>query len=455
MVARTEIQAGPLMQAIASVDNLARAWQQVRRNIRVNQRGRSRGHDDISILDFEADWTHQMEQLAEELLNGCYHPLPPKRWLLPKRSGGQRSIVILAVRDRIAQRAVLQVLEPIFEPIFLDCSYGFRPHVGAPHALARVERYRQQGKQWAAHTDIADCFDSIDHRLLLALVSRHIKERAVLELIAAWLQAGVLSDDADSEASSWWRQGEDLLEQAIEWSTAEALRRVEPFAALPFEGDGNDSAAMVPEAYGAEDRPTWLRQRALRGLASNAALLGLAYAKPAFAGARRAAPLLRRIGGSGAVLGTAGVAALASAPLAWRALRRDQPRGALQGGALSPLLANIYLDPFDRAMVERGHTLVRYADDLLLLGGNREEVETALAEARKQLTRLRLHINESKTSICSFTDGITFLGCRFPTPPNQNRVQWTSFKAAEQALRNAGALGSGITSHFRDRRNRK
>jgi RNA-directed DNA polymerase len=430
-----------LLEAIASVDNLTRAWQKVRRNIRVAQRGRSRGTDEMTIAAFEADWAQQMEILAAELRTGQYHPLPPRPFFLPKDDGSRRAIAILAVRDRVAQRAAQQVLEPIFDPGFLDCSWGCRPHVGAPHALARIARYQQQGLIWAAHGDIASFFDNIDHRILLGLVRRQVKERAVLELIAEWLHAGVMGPAAESEAGMWWERGETVLEQAIDWSMDEMVRRIDPLAAYTFD-DGDDLGPILPEERAPEARPTQRRQRAVRGLTGHAALLALSYAKPMLGAARQAAPMLWRLRAHPAVLGTMGVAAAAAtAPVVWQRLRRGGPRGTIQGGALSPLLANVYLDPFDRALTRRGHTLVRYVDDFLLLGTSRETVETALAEAQRHLGRLRLELNAAKTVIYPPEKGLEFLGHTFPPVVAPAGPRWPSFEAAEQALRAAKTHG--------------
>ena len=111
------------MPQICSVENLTLAWRRVRSNIHVARRGRSAGLDAVTLRDFEVDWTRQMAQLADELQQGTYRPLPAKRVAIPKASGGERAIAILAVRDRVAQRAVQQVLDPLFDPCFLDCSY--------------------------------------------------------------------------------------------------------------------------------------------------------------------------------------------------------------------------------------------------------------------------------------------------------------------------------------------
>ena len=414
-----------LIDEIVSVPNLTRAWEKVRSNIRVAQRDRSRGVDNITILDFETEWATHMERLALDLRSGQYRPLPPKHLLIGKTGGGERAIAILAVRDRIAQRAVLQVLEPLVEPTFLDCSYGFRSYVGVPHALARVERYRQQGLRWAAHADVADCFGTIDHRILLDLVERRVRDRAVVTLVAEWLRAGVLSEVATTDASQWWDDGEQLWEKF----TTVAMDIAD--GGSVGMNDGMDyNAGFVPPA----ERSSHLRRRALQGLMSNAALWSLTYGKAVMSGVRRAAPLVKRIPGGAATLGAASLAALALVPLATRA-RRERERGALQGGALSPLLANIYLDPFDRAMVQRGHSVVRFADDFLVLGASDAAVTAALRDAEVILGKLRMATNPQKTQQGTFDDGLVFLGHRFvPAPPKSNE-RAASFAEVQQRLR--------------------
>ncbi|PDW04079.1 CRISPR-associated endonuclease Cas1 [Candidatus Viridilinea mediisalina] len=136
----------PLLDQVVSVENLTLAWRRVRGNIHVARRARSAGFDAMTVRDFEADWLNQMRGLAEELQTGSYRPLPARHVTIPKASGGERAIAILAIRDRVAQRAVQQVLQPLFEPLFLDCSYGCRLYVveaGRPSlALDMMEEFR-------------------------------------------------------------------------------------------------------------------------------------------------------------------------------------------------------------------------------------------------------------------------------------------------------------------------
>lgn len=418
----------PMLEAIASVENLTKAWTNVRRNIRVAQRGRSHGSDAITMMDFEEAWVEHMEQLSLELRTNTYRPLPPRQFLLAGKGGKQRTISILAIRDRIAQRAVLQVLEPQIEPTFLDCSYGFRPHVGVPYAIARIERYRQQGLHWVAHADIADCFGTIDHDILLHQLKQRIPDAAVLRLIDKWLNVGVLSETATTDASNWWDDGQELWDRLVEHGTQFVYSQTE--GGMSMAGMGQFDPSMLDEPT---DRAGLLRKKALQGLASNAALWGITYGKTIATGVKKALPLLKRVPGGGATLGMASLAALAAIPLSQRLLR-ERERGTLQGGAISPLLANIYLDPFDRAMTERGHNLVRFADDFILVGASQASVEKALSDAQSTLARLRMTTKPQKTSIKHFNDGVRFLGHEFVPTREDGSTPLRSFEEAKHRL---------------------
>lgn len=421
-----------LLDAILTIDNLTEAWKQVRKNIAAWRREHSRGSDDVSLQDFEAQWAPQMERLADELRSGRYQPLPPKRLLIAKRQGGQREIAVLSIRDRIAQRAVLQVVQPVVEPTFLDCSFGFRPLVGTPHAIDRVERWIAHGAAWAAHIDIADCFGSIDHRLLMALVSRSIRERSVLRLIGAWLDAGALCADGATDATTWLERGEVMLDLVLDaapdmvWNPDGASMAGElwPPSPMGFQPGGPSWSAAGPAQ---------VRRHALRGVLGNVLMLGGVYRQAAMQGLRRAMPTLQRVSRRQLLTSTAGATALALGGLAWRAWQTPRPRGALQGGALSPLLANIYLTPFDRTLTERGIRLVRYADDMLLLGNTQAEVEQALNVARQQLARLRLTLNEEKMTLRPLEEGIGFLGYTLRTRTSQ-KPPLNTFQRAEEYL---------------------
>ena len=169
-------------------DVLDRAWQEVRRN------GGASGIDRVSLVAVEEYGVSRLlDELAAELREGRYRPLPARRVFIPKPgTDEQRPLSIPAVRDRIVQSAVKIVLEPVFEADFLPCSFGFRPRRSAHDALQVLIDESWQGRRWVVETDIASCFESIPHCGLMQAVEERVCDQAVLALIRTLLRAGVM-----------------------------------------------------------------------------------------------------------------------------------------------------------------------------------------------------------------------------------------------------------------------
>lgn len=407
----------PLMGQITSVENLTLAWQRVRSNIKLALRRRSAGIDAVTLHDFETDWTRQMTTLAEELQTGAYRPLPARRVAIPKRSGGERAIAILAVRDRVAQRAVQQTLDPLFDPLLLDCAYGCRRGVGVPQAIERVQRYVDHGFTWVVDGDIRDSFDTIDQRIVLGLLRQRIDDPAVLRIIAQWLHSGTLQT-AETE-----RVGPS---PSLTGRAREALQRLlDREEVADVDGAtidvGMDWPGADGEAQGGWEQRIWT---------------AVMLARPALRGAQAALPYARRIGGrriAVAAGGAAGAVALGDVALRQWAVTGG---GAPQGGALSPLLANIYLHPFDLALTTHGFRLVRFVDDFVILCSTEDEAQAALRFAERQLAQLRLSLNADKTRVLPYADGLDFLGHAFVS----RQAGAASFAEAEQRLRDAAGV---------------
>ncbi len=175
-----------LMSQIVDEENLYAAWQR----IRANQGGP--GVDAMHLADFEARLPTHLTQLATALQDESYLPLGLRRVTIPKKSGGQRELAIPTVTDRVAQRAFVNVLEPLFEPIFLPCSFGYRPQRSVDDAVERVLAYRTAGLDWVLDADVRDFFSSVDHGMLRQRLQHHISDRSVLRVISLWLEAGAL-----------------------------------------------------------------------------------------------------------------------------------------------------------------------------------------------------------------------------------------------------------------------
>ena len=185
-------------------DVLERAWELVRAN-----RGAA-GIDRQTIADVEEfGVTKLLDELAADLKDGRWRPLPARRVFIPKpgRPQERRPLSIPAVRDRVVQAAAKTVIEPIFEADMLECSFGFRPGRSAHDALQVLVDEAWRGRRWVAESDIANCFEAIPHSGLMAAVEERISDRQVLKLLRAMLRAGVMRDGAVVRSATGTPQG--------------------------------------------------------------------------------------------------------------------------------------------------------------------------------------------------------------------------------------------------------
>ena len=266
---------------------LARAVEKVWRN------GGSAGADEQTVAHFARQAEAELARLHEQMRDGTYRPQAVRRAWIPKPgSSEKRPLGIPAVRDRVVQAALRNVLEPIFETEFAEHSYGFRPGRGAKDALRRVDSLLKAGHDWVVDADLKSYFDTIPHDRLLALVKARVADGRVLALVESFLRAGVL------EENEGWQPTE---------------------------------------------------------------------------------------------------------------------RGTPQGGVISPLLANLYLDPFDHIMVRAGWEMVRYADDFVICCRSEAEAQAALAEVREWVAQAGLVLHPEKTRIVDMREpgGFDFLGYHF------------------------------------------
>jgi RNA-directed DNA polymerase len=168
------------------------------RSVKQNAGSKTAGCDGITMRDFEENLEDNLLKLRETLKAGKFEPLLVRRRIIKetKRDGRtkERPLGIPTIRDRIVQEALRMILEPIFEVDFSRNSYGFRPNRCTKDAVAyivgRVTRPTSYG--WVIEGDIQSFFDTIDHRKLMRLLERRIKDKKVLSLIGRFLKAGVM-----------------------------------------------------------------------------------------------------------------------------------------------------------------------------------------------------------------------------------------------------------------------
>lgn len=259
----------------------------------------SPGTDGQSIAEFAAQLEGNLVQLVEELREKRYRPQPVKRVEIPKPDGGVRKLGIPAVRDRVVQQALLNLLQPIFDPQFHPSSYGYRPGRSCHQAISKVQLFiRNYGMEWVVDMDLSKCFDTLDHELILSSFRKRIADGSILNLIRLFLESGVLTDEG--------------------WEASE--------------------------------------------------------------------------------------------------------RGSPQGGVISPLIANVYLDEFDQFMKARNHRIVRYADDIVIVTRSKTAAVNAQKQATKYLEkRLKLTVNQEKTHQVHSSEGVKFLGVMIT--PKYTRIQ--------------------------------
>ena len=261
-----------LLGKILEKDNLNRAFKRVKAN-----KG-APGVDGMNVDETLVWLKENNHELVDRIRRGKYTPKPVRRVEIPKPDGGIRKLGIPTVTDRTIQQAMAQQMMPIYEPLFADGSYGYRPGRSAKDAIRKVKEYAEQGYTQAVSLDLSKYFDTLNHIILVNLLRREIKDERVIQMVKRYLKSGVMEN--------------------------------------------------------------------------------------------------------GVVI--------------------DTEEGSPQGGNLSPLLANIYLNEFDQEYLRRGVPCIRYADDIVLLAKSERAAKRLLETSTKYLEEtLKLKVNQEKSRVVS------------------------------------------------------
>src|SRR4051812_5131958 len=175
-----------LMEEVCERENCKQALARVKAN-----KG-SAGVDGMTVHELPEFLKQHWPAIREQLLSGTYKPEPVKRVEIPKPDGGVRKLGIPTVLDRFIQQTVMQVLQRKWDRTFSDHSYGFRPGRSAHQAVAAAQQYIAAGYRWVVDLDLEKFFDRVNHDKLMAKIAERIDDKRLLQLIRAFLRAGVM-----------------------------------------------------------------------------------------------------------------------------------------------------------------------------------------------------------------------------------------------------------------------
>ena len=193
-----------LMEQVVARDNLKQALKRVRRN-----QG-SPGVDGMTVDELAPHLVKRWVTIKEELLNGTYVPKPVKAQAIPKSNGGVRTLGIPCVLDRFIQQAILQVLQPRFDPGFSQHSYGFRPGKSAHQAVCAAQQYIQDGRRFVVDIDLESFFDRVNHDVLMGKLAKRIVDKRLLGLLRRYLDAGIMANGVVMDRREGTPQGGPL-----------------------------------------------------------------------------------------------------------------------------------------------------------------------------------------------------------------------------------------------------
>jgi RNA-directed DNA polymerase len=197
-------RAEQLMEEVCERENCQQALRRVKAN-----KG-SPGIDGMNVEELPGYLKQHWPTLRDQLLSGTYQAQPVRRVEIAKPDGGMRKLGIPTVLDRFIQQAVMQVLQPRWDPTFSEHSHGFRPKRSAHQAVAQAQQYIAAGNGWVVDLDLEKFFDRVNHDRLMVAIARRVSDKRMLKLIRAFLESGVMENGLVSPVEEGTPQGGPL-----------------------------------------------------------------------------------------------------------------------------------------------------------------------------------------------------------------------------------------------------
>ena len=197
----TKTVTNEILEKILSRDNMNLAFKRVKAN-----KGAS-GIDNMTVDELLQYLKENGEQIKEDIRKGKYNPKAVRRVEIPKADGSKRKLGIPVVVDRVIQQAIAQQLNIIYEPIFSENSYGFRPNRSCNDAIRKAKEIMNNGYKWVVDLDLEKFFDTVNQDLLISIIRRTVNEDKVVSLIRKYLQAGVLVNGVFEKTETGTPQG--------------------------------------------------------------------------------------------------------------------------------------------------------------------------------------------------------------------------------------------------------
>lgn len=193
-----------LLEEVLERNNMLLALKRV-----ISNKG-SHGVDGMKIDELREHIKKHWDTIKAKILESKYNPSPVRRVEIPKVDGGVRLLGIPTVQDRLIQQAIAQILSRIYEPLFSNNSFGFRPRRGAKDAVTKSKQYINEGNRWVIDMDLEKFFDKVNHDILMGKLEKKIKDKRLLSLIRKYLKSGILINGVSVTSSEGTPQGGPL-----------------------------------------------------------------------------------------------------------------------------------------------------------------------------------------------------------------------------------------------------